>query len=581
MKYPKSSILIPFWNWQDKIQKVKNVLRKYINKDFVKFNFPLIDDCLITCNCVISARCIEITPKCIPIEKITSFEQAERRIFMSATLADDSVFVTAMGLNHKGITNIITPEKANDIGDRLLIFPQVINNNITDEIIKQKLKSLSKKHNVVVIVPSHQRSSFWSDVTDLTLDYTNINDGVNKLKNGHIGLVVFVNKYDGVDLPDDACRILVIDGLPYMRNEYDSFVQNVNPSSKRLLSEQIQKVEQGMGRGVRSNNDYCVAILMGKGLSDIIIRADGYKFFSIATQKQFELSKQLWDQLRSDNPTPKIDKIFSLADYSLNLPRNIDWIKASKDALSTITYETVPHIDEISIALREAFEKAEIGQYKEAVEIIETIKKSTVDEKTRGFLMQIKAEYTNVFNKEKAQQILLSAMPYNKGLIRPIDGIQHQRLINESCIQAQTLVNNIRRDGLNPNTYILKINAILESLEFSQDAAKHFEMAINDISTMLGFVSSRPEFERGKGPDNLWALGNNDYFVIECKNRTITETINKHDCNQLNGSIVWFENEYKGNEFTCYPILIHNSNIFEYACSPNQKNTYYATKSSL
>jgi len=431
------------------------------------------------------------------------------------------------------------------------------------------LKILSKKHNIVVIVPSRQRSLFWNDATDLILDRDNINYGVNSLKNGHIGLVVFINKYDGVDLPDNACRILVIDGLPNIRNEYDAFVQNVNPSSKRLLSEQIQKVEQGMGRGVRSNNDYCVAILMGKGLSDIIIRADGYKFFSIATQKQFELSRQLWDMLRENNHTPKINEIFSLADYSLN--RNIDWIKASKDTLSTIAYERIPHIDEISIALREAFEKIEIKQYKEAVEIIEVIKNSTNDEKTKGFIMQIKAEYMNLFNKEKAQQILLSAIQYNKGLIRPIDGIQHQRLINESSIQAQTLVNNIKNERLNQNTYVLKINAILESLEFSQDKAKHFEAAINDIAILLGFVSSRPEFERGKGPDNLWALGNGDYLVIECKSRTVTDTINKHDCNQLNGSINWFENEYKGNGFTCYPILIHNSNKFEHACSPNPK----------
>ena len=38
---------------------------------------------------------------------------------MSATLADDSVFVSALGLNTEDMKNIITPENANDIGDRL------------------------------------------------------------------------------------------------------------------------------------------------------------------------------------------------------------------------------------------------------------------------------------------------------------------------------------------------------------------------------------------------------------------------------------------------------------------------------
>ena len=33
-------------------------------------------------------------------------------------------------------------------------------------------------------------------------------------KRAHVGLVVLINKYDGIDLPDDACRVLVIEGLP-------------------------------------------------------------------------------------------------------------------------------------------------------------------------------------------------------------------------------------------------------------------------------------------------------------------------------------------------------------------------------
>ena len=58
---------------------------------------------------------------------------------------------------------------------------------------------------------------------------------------------------DGIALPDKACRILVIDGLPNMRSEYNLFIylfiQSVNPSSKELLREQIQK--SGARNGTR------------------------------------------------------------------------------------------------------------------------------------------------------------------------------------------------------------------------------------------------------------------------------------------------------------------------------------------
>ena len=38
--------------------------------------------------------------------------------------------------------------------------------------------------------------------------------GVARLKSGHVGLVVLVNKYDGIDLPREACELRVVDGVP-------------------------------------------------------------------------------------------------------------------------------------------------------------------------------------------------------------------------------------------------------------------------------------------------------------------------------------------------------------------------------
>lgn len=48
----------------------------------------------------------------------------------------------------------------------------------------------------------------------------------------------------------------------------------------------------------------------------------------------------------------------------------------------------------------------------------------------------------------------------------------------------------------------------------------------------------------------------------------IAERISKHDTNQLNGSIVWFEKKY-GPTCTRTPILVHPKTIFEHAASPH------------
>ncbi|KPY91145.1 Superfamily II helicase [Pseudomonas syringae pv. spinaceae] len=65
----------------------------------------------------------------------------------------------------------------------------------------------------------------------------------------------------------------------------------------------------------------------------------------------------------------------------------------------------------------------------------------------------------------------------------------------------------------------------------------------------------------------LWRTGSHHYFVIECKNGAITNTINKHDCNQLNGSGEWFENKY-GPDMSYLPVMIHPAKKFEHAASP-------------
>ena len=83
-------------------------------------------------HCYISAKGISIVPNCTPIHKIKSFDDAKRRIYMSATLPDDSPFATVMGVDFKEDMRVITPEKANDIGERLIVVPKLINKELTE-----------------------------------------------------------------------------------------------------------------------------------------------------------------------------------------------------------------------------------------------------------------------------------------------------------------------------------------------------------------------------------------------------------------------------------------------------------------
>lgn len=555
-----AEILVPFWIWQKKNFKVYEMISNFNaeeDKNFalndVVFKFPLIKDYFKTCSVIISSNNIEITTKSIPINKIRSFVQSERRIFMTATLADDSDLVTALDIDPTSVTSAITPVNANDIGDRMILFPQVMNRHISIDSIKLKLKEYSTKANVVVLVPGRYRIPYWSDVADMVLTTENITENISKLK-GHVGLIVLCNKYDGVDLSNDMCRILVIDGSPQLARKIDLYQQNADPSNKLIISHTIQKIEQGMGRGVRSANDYCVVLLTGTDLSNLIYNQGGRECFSESTKMQLEFSDKICDQLH--NPT--VDQIFEVANVCLD--RTEEWVSNSKAFISEAKYSKNIVFSPLALANRDAFNQLEACNWKEASRIIAEAA-SIIDERTtKGLFLQTQAEYINLYDQIEAQRIQTKAKQMNPLLLKPIANYSANKLTNAK-LQAENLISTFKNKRYDLNGYGIAVLSILDSLAFASIPAYEFERAIMELSEHIGIPSSRPDAEEHNGPDNLWALGNGQYLVIECKNEVKAEKLSKDNCNQLNSSVVWFDNNY--DNMKCLPIIICQTRTIE------------------
>ena len=572
---PNTITLVPFWAWKNKLSDVINLFVQNSTNDVLKFSFPLLKEHLKLCRCVISDKEIEITPHNVPIERITSLETTKRKIFMTATLADDSILSTHFNLNKEQLNNVITPEKVGDIGERMILIPQELNNDITDDELKKYYKYLSTTHNVVIIVPSDYRLKYWTDTADLLIDKDNIETEIEALKTNHKGLVILVNRYDGIDLPNGACRILVIDGLPNTRKLIDDITETQLSGSNKLINQKIQKIEQGMGRGVRSSDDWCIVFLMGKSLIHHLYSNGAIDKFSIATKTQFELSEQIAEQLKDKS----LKEIHESA-IDVVLKRNTEWISANKARLTSLTYTPV-EVDNFAIAQREAYNQANINQFEKAVSIllVESNKIKDNDKIFKGYAKQVLAEYINYTDEVEAQNTLISAVQDNKQLLKPKQGISYERL-NKAINQATNLKNFLNEKyKTNKNQLIIDINSILEDLIFLENTSNKFEEAIKNLGFYLGFEAQRPENDFKRGPDNLWSIGNNEYLVIECKNGVINPIINKHDVNQLSGSINWFTCEYDYSS-KCKGIIIHLGDTCEFGATPHE-NSFVMLKSDL
>jgi hypothetical protein len=549
---PRAIMEVPYWSWIRAQDEVMQALHTHKNNNEMIFSYPLLQDILPLCRCIISGEKMEIGPDCPPTDLVRSFSRAKRRIYMTATLADDSVLVTHFGANPDKLSDPIIPTSSQSMGERMILMPQELNPEITLKDIKGLLVDLAKDENVVVIVPSKSAANDWSDVANQTLMAANVVDGVDKLREGHVGLTVLVNRYDGIDLPHEACRVLVIYNLPEVASFSELTDMAVLSESQSGLRRQMQRIEQGMGRGVRSNDDYCVVLLAGSKLTRRVKSRDGTKLLTPATQAQLDLSKKIAKQLDGVD----INGLASVIDQCLK--RDPSWVKVSKKTLLKTQTKTGLALDQASVAVRLAFDTARSGDYKVAVDQLSEAVNASQDDDEKAWLMSKLAAMQHRLNPASSQKTLLAAHRLNPNVLRPMEGIAYQKLAAQKGAQAAEVQSYHQERFLEAADRLLEVNQLSDDLHFQSVTPEKFEAAIDDVARFIGLHSQRPEKQfNDEGPDNLWALPDGSFLVIECKNNATSEKgISKADLGQLDQSMSWFFKKYT-KAATGTPIIIH------------------------
>lgn len=557
-----ATMRIPFWAWADRHEDVMRILHPYRNDEGFLFVWPFIAEVLHLCVASVSSRGIELRPPCPPVNLLPSFDRALRRVYLTATLADDSVLVTDLDADPALVSNPVTPGSASDLGDRMILAPVTLNPTLDDEAIRQLAaqfaagdrngdgKRDSKPINVVVLVPSTKAASAWKPYAKRIHHVGDLEAGVAELRSGHVGLVVLVNKYDGVDLPGSACEMLVLDGVPRPMDAVERREAIALADSPLRLAREVQRIEQGMGRGVRDTDDYCAVLLLGAGLGVATYDARYVNLFSPATRAQLEVSRDIADQIKGEG----LDSIREALNACLQ--RDEQWVEGSRNALARIRYADSSVVRPDAIASREAFDLAAAGQTAAAADKLQAAIQSMDDKPMRGWLKEQRAAYLHFTDPVAAQNALASAVVENAFILRPAAGIAPARL-KASAVQAQAaseFLSNEYKDGVE---LVLGVRQLLTEIEWDEERTNEAEAAWERLGRHLGFTTSRPERLYGTGPDGLWALSADKNAVIELKTGSGTPTIAKKDVDQLGGSVRWNSKHNPGSR--SIPIMIHPS----------------------
>ncbi|MEM5786241.1 MAG: helicase C-terminal domain-containing protein, partial [Syntrophobacteraceae bacterium] len=551
---------VPYWAWMEKEADVAKILSSGSSRNSIKFAWPLLKDMLGNCQCIISGGAIEIEPYVPPLEAFGSYWTASHRFFMSATVTDDAFLVKGLQLAPKTILDPLTYEKERWSGEKMILIPSLIHEDLnrTEMVNLFGLPNPSRKSGIVALVPSFNYTKDWEKYGARIANKETVGQILNDLQQGKFGQsVVLVNRYDGIDLPDDTCRVLVFDGKPYSESLIDLYQEMCRPDSEATHMRTVRTVEQGLGRSVRGEKDYSVIVITGTDLTRLVRDKISRKYLSDQMATQIEIGLEITDMARQEiqGGTGPMDSFKALVMQCLG--RDPGWKAFYTEQMDKVRPSGAnERVLQVYASELLAEQKYRTGDYGGAVdELQQALDSGAIDRADRGWYLQEMARFNYRSQRSECHRLQIAAFNNNRLLLRPPQGVTVSKLTIVSQGRMERIIGWVTQHGTYEQLNIA-LSDILGRLAFGTKADK-FEQALDELSRVLGFSGERPDKEWKEGPDNLWALDDTQYILWECKSEVeVTRTeINKHEAEQMNRSCAWFGKHYAGSNVK--NIIIH------------------------
>jgi replicative superfamily II helicase len=539
---------VPYWNWLEREREVINILNEFSSTDELEWKWGLISDELSTFECFLGPNGFEIAPIQVPYFNIKAYNEAKHRYILSATFEDQIDLVKDFGIHKNSIVNALVPKDRKDVGERLILAPRRFDPSITNNEIRKLAKKYSESGiNVIVLVASLDKASEWTPYGGEILNGDEIVQNIEKLKKSTQGLYILINRYDGVDLSGDMCRLLIIDGYPGFTSYREIYNETRLDSIKASLKAQI--IEQGLGRAVRSGSDYCAVYLMGKELLQFLGNRSNLKYFSSVTRKQLELGLSLLDDQPKENSIQTLNEVTDLC-----LTKDTDWRLYHSKEIGKIGNEPINEqkIQALTIAQQEK-DGIDLFRARNYVGAKNKILKGIIESyelnnKQKAWYFQLAAQMCYPESRSESNDLQIKSSSLAPNMLQT-DHISYSKVSSHEE-QATNVIKYINQFE---KVFDLKLHfeQVFNNLQFSPDIdASKFENALAEVGKMIGYHTQEPEAEYGNGPDVLWGMNDGYYLILEAKSRATHSEITRDNVGQLLQSGEWFRQRYGTSKFS-------------------------------
>lgn len=544
---------VPYWVWAGVQAQVCNLLQNYKDEGDLLFRWDNINRYAELARVCISGTVIEISLPVAAVEENLAYSGAKHRLFMSASIKDGASLITDLGCDPAAFSRLIEPPEDEGAGERMILPTSLIAPEVTKQQIAAVCATLSKTANVVVLTSSTAQAKVWRDSGATLYSGKDVDGAIDHLRTSVGNFAVFAQRFDGVDLPDDACRVLVIDGVPTgdrLCDQVDSARQKDSPEYDIRT---VNKFEQALGRAVRSSADYAAVLLVGSDIAAFIGKKSARALFEGRTDVQVELGKELAKM----GPGKSIEEVIHGMVAGL-LSRNEGWKEAHRARVNAAPKNSRDGIEltqheRVASAYRESWKYAKARNFQAS---IPPLRQAANDPQLhpiqKAELSYRIATYLNQIDPAAAVAVYAGVFETNSDFPRPeiVADKRFVRVTDQAVASCQ-----FYGQFVSANAAIARLDEIRAKLSFALPADV-VEQGLLELGLALGATSSRPEKSTGRGPDDLWIF-DDVAFCLEAKSEK-QAPIYKSDAGQLSLSLQWCRQFVDIQPDAIFPVFVTN-----------------------
>jgi Type III restriction enzyme, res subunit/Helicase C-terminal domain len=521
----------------DKFKEIAEVVEAFLDKyKDIKYPWSKIASNLPSCLFYITPEKIEIRPFIPPTQNHAPFFNAKQHVYMSATFGEDGDIERLFGV--KDISKIPIPEEWNkrNTGRRLILFPDLSDaSHNNTESLDAALAMISDVKRALVITTDDRAIKLWEDrlpKTHTIIKSEKIEKSMDEFTESQIpSILLLATRYDGIDLPGDQCRLMLIDGKPSGSGLQEKYFITRLGASAQLKNRIRTRITQAMGRCTRDESDYSVVIIYGNELSQWLCNADNTKEMHPELQAEIAFGLENSDELLTQDFID-ITRIFLSHSNEWQAPENDIRKRRSKcekvtGLVNNLLASSMKH--EINYTYN-SWKSRHEDAFMDALKVLSALEGGSEIQPYRAFwqyqaansafLVWKNSEDTSFKNSAVNHLRFASTtsthITWLGKLISKISSSDTQENdcspLHDCFIEINKLLSKWNIQG---SKYDREVAKVLSNIE-CQEADK-FENGLQILGKMLGAQTHRWDKDEQGTPDGLWIFGSWCAFVFEAK----------------------------------------------------------------